>query len=316
MRAATVTPVDAVFRQLGLQVLERGWLSANNIVFAESGGTATVVDTGYDSHAVQTLSLVDHALGGRQLQRIVNTHLHSDHCGGNAHLQREGDVQTWIPAVSLDAVRRWDADRLTYVLTGQTCQRFAADRGLEPGEEIELGGYRWQVLAALGHDPEALMYFQPDSRVLISGDALWEERLAIIFPELDGRSGFAEAMGSLDAIEQLAPSIVIPGHGPPFTDVPSALARSRQRLGAFQREPDKHLRYGARALVMFRMMDLQACGFDELVDWLRTAPVFQALQAGRDADESRAEAIRLVERLVDDGQLGLRSDGTVSVPAR
>lgn len=68
-----------------MQVLQRGWLSANNIVFADAQAT-TVVDTGYHSHAAQTLALVDAALGGRRLDRIINTHLHSDHCGGNAAL--------------------------------------------------------------------------------------------------------------------------------------------------------------------------------------------------------------------------------------
>ncbi|HNZ91413.1 MAG TPA: MBL fold metallo-hydrolase, partial [Acidovorax sp.] len=70
-----------------ITVLERGWLSANSIVFSGRHGTA-VVDTGYCSHADQTLALVHGALAGRALDRILNTHLHSDHCGGNAALQQ------------------------------------------------------------------------------------------------------------------------------------------------------------------------------------------------------------------------------------
>ena len=50
-------------------------------------GTTAVVDTGYCIHAEQTLALVEAALQGAPLQRIVNTHLHSDHCGGNALLR-------------------------------------------------------------------------------------------------------------------------------------------------------------------------------------------------------------------------------------
>ena len=48
-----------------------------------------MVDTGYCIHAEQTLALVEAALQGAPLQRIVNTHLHSDHCGGNALLRGE-----------------------------------------------------------------------------------------------------------------------------------------------------------------------------------------------------------------------------------
>jgi len=60
-------------------------------VFAATDGTpATVVDTGFCRHSEQTIALVDRALAGTPLARIVNTHLHSDHCGGNAALQARG----------------------------------------------------------------------------------------------------------------------------------------------------------------------------------------------------------------------------------
>uniref|UniRef100_UPI0035A10BAD MBL fold metallo-hydrolase n=2 Tax=Delftia TaxID=80865 RepID=UPI0035A10BAD len=76
----------------GMTVLERGWLSANNIVFAADPADpqddgAAVVDTGYVSHADQTVLLIEQTLAGQPLARILNTHLHSDHCGGNAALQ-------------------------------------------------------------------------------------------------------------------------------------------------------------------------------------------------------------------------------------
>jgi len=70
----------------GVQVFERGWLSSNNILLTDAD-SATLVDSGYFSHAAQTLALLEHALAGRALDRLVNTHLHSDHCGGNAALQ-------------------------------------------------------------------------------------------------------------------------------------------------------------------------------------------------------------------------------------
>ena len=67
-----------------MRVFERGWLSSNNILFIDDRQTA-LVDSGYTAHAAQTLALVQHALGGvRTLDLIANTHLHSDHCGGNA----------------------------------------------------------------------------------------------------------------------------------------------------------------------------------------------------------------------------------------
>lgn len=41
-----------------------------------------LVDSGYGLHAPQTVALLRHALQGRPLDRLVNTHRHSDHMGG------------------------------------------------------------------------------------------------------------------------------------------------------------------------------------------------------------------------------------------
>ncbi len=94
------TDTAATLAHLNAQVLVRGWLSANNIVF-HHGGQGQMVDTGYISHADQTLALVDRALAGRPLAEVVNTHLHSDHCGGNGALAaRWPGLRITVPAAS------------------------------------------------------------------------------------------------------------------------------------------------------------------------------------------------------------------------
>eukprot|EP01038_Epipyxis_sp_PR26KG_P002869 gene2869-biopygen2112 len=127
-----------------ITVLERGWLSANNILFIGQHDTA-IVDTGYCSHAEQTVELVRDALAGRRLDRLLNTHLHSDHCGGNAALQKAWPgVLTAIPPGQADHVRQWDAYALSYTPTGQECPPFRADTLLVPGSCVLLGDKPWQ----------------------------------------------------------------------------------------------------------------------------------------------------------------------------
>ena len=301
--------------ELGLTVLERGWLSANQAVFGAAGATpATVVDTGFSGHVDQTLALLDHALAGEALGRIVNTHLHSDHCGGNAALQRRGGVETWIPAASLGAVARWDEDALSYRLTDQPCPRFVADRALAPGERIALGEAEWEIHAAPGHDMDAVMLFEPQTRTLIAGDALWEERLAIIFPELVGEDGFGPTRATLALIERLQPRSVLPGHGRPFDDVAQALASSRERVAAFERHPERHAQHAARALLMFHLLEVREAGFDELVSWMRQTPIYRTVARRAGLDEAGAAdwAASHVRRLVADGVL-LEQDDRVAV---
>ena len=300
---------------LGLAVLERGWLSANQAVFRACGATpATVVDTGFSGHAQQTLALLDHALAGAPLGRIVNTHLHSDHCGGNAALQRRGGVETWIPAPSMDAVEHWDEDALSYRLTDQPCPRFVADRALVPGGSIALGEAAWQIHAAPGHDMDAVMLFEPQTRTLIAGDALWEQRLAIIFPELVGEDGFGPTRATLALIERLQPRAVLPGHGAPFGDVAQALAASRERVAAFEQHPERHVQHAARALLMFHLLEVRSSGFDELVAWMRRTPIYRtvARRAGLDDAGAAEWAALQLRRLIDDGVL-LAHDDQVAV---
>lgn len=237
----------------GMRVFERGWLSSNNVLFL--GDEPTLVDSGYVSHAAQTVALVAHALPeGQPLARLVNTHLHSDHCGGNAALQAHYGCRTWVPAAEADPVRHWDERRLSFEATGQQCTRFTFDETLSPGDAITLGDHEWLVLGAPGHDPHALMLYNAAHGILISGDALWERGFGVIFPELDGASGFAEQAAVLDLIEQLDVSIVIPGHGKPFADIDGALAASRARLAYLQADPARNARNALKVLIVFRLM--------------------------------------------------------------
>src|SRR4051812_32344049 len=135
----------------GIVVLERGWLSSNNIVFS-GGHRPAVVDSGDCTHAVQTVALGRGALGDRSLGRLVSTHLHSDHGGGNAALQAEyPEVQPRVPPGQAEYVRNWDPVALTYVPTGQQCPRFRIDEILRPGSAIDLGDLGWQIHASPGH---------------------------------------------------------------------------------------------------------------------------------------------------------------------
>ncbi|MGJ7608187.1 MBL fold metallo-hydrolase [Variovorax sp. LT1R20] len=259
-------------------VFERGWLSSNNILFVGADETA-LVDTGYATHAKQTLALVESALGARPLDRVLNTHLHSDHCGGNAALQqRYPALRTDIPPGEAALVERWDESGLSFFATGQTCPRFRFTGLLRPGTECLLGGGAWEVHGAPGHDPHSIILFDPTSRTLISADALWENGFGIAFPELAGEPSFGEIAATLDRIEELAPLQVIPGHGRVFNEVGNALVTARRRLDGLQRDPVKHARHAIKVLMKFKLLELQWISLEEWSSWLRGTPYLDAIR--------------------------------------
>ena len=284
----------------GMQVLERGWLSANGILFVPEGdGPAALVDSGYCTHAEQTVALVESALAGRPLALLANTHLHSDHCGGNAALQRRWPiVRTLVPAGEASAVRAWDEDALSYRPTGQQCPRFVCDGVLAAGDTLVLGGRPWQVHAAPGHDPQAVLLWEPLSRVLVSADALWQNGFGVVFPEIEGAHAFADVAATLDLIEALAPAVVVPGHGPVFQDVPAALAIARRRLDGFVQHPAKHALHAAKVLVKFKLLEWRQVPRDRLLAWACGVSLLRSLHAGHFDDGAPMAA--WVQGVVDD----------------
>jgi glyoxylase-like metal-dependent hydrolase (beta-lactamase superfamily II) len=296
----------------GLTVFERGWLSSNNILLhgAGDGEPATLVDASHCLHAGQTVALVQHALQpGEALGAIVNTHLHSDHCGGNAALQRAFGARLSIPPGHAEAVARWDDEALSYVATGQRIERFRHDAVVQPGDTITVGARTWQALAAPGHDPHSLILFDAHDGVLISADALWANGFGVVFPELDGEQAFDEVAAVLDLIERLAPRTVIPGHGAPFGDVADALQRARSRLAGFVADPAKHARHGAKVLLKYHLLEEQQQALADVLAWWQATPLARRVweRLGRPDADIAAWGERLLRELAAGG--ALRIDG-------
>ena len=293
----------------GVQVFERGWLSSNNILLTDAE-RATLVDSGYVAHATQTVALVSHALGARALDELVNTHLHSDHCGGNAALQAHyPQLRTRIPLGQAEPVRQWREPELSYRPTGQSCPPFALSGLLVPGQTERWAGVEWQVHAAPGHDPHSVILFCPEHRLLISADALWENGFGVVFPELEGVDGFDDVAATLDLIERLQPRTLIPGHGPVFGDTEGALQRARARLESFAQAPDKHARYGAKVLLKFKLQEFGRISRAQFVQWAQDVPYMQSLHRQLDADLPMAAWLeQLLAELARSGALVLGPD--------
>jgi glyoxylase-like metal-dependent hydrolase (beta-lactamase superfamily II) len=297
----------------GVAVFERGWLSSNNVFF-EGRESFALVDSGYCTHAQQTIVLVRRLLRGRALDLLLNTHLHSDHCGGNAALQSAFPaMQTRIPPGLAAHVREWDPVALTYVPTGQQCPRFRIDGLLAPGTEVTLADRAWEIHAAPGHDPHSVVLFEPQSRTLISADALWQNGFGVVFPELEGVHAFDEVAATLDLIERLRPAIVIPGHGGVFSDeqgeVASALARARSRLDSFIQDPARHARHAAKVLLKFKLLELQRLPYRDFEAWALATPFLHEVIARYYAGHDASTLVRaLAQELEKSGAAAMTGD--------
>lgn len=298
----------------GIRFIERGWLSANNI-FIFNEDALHIVDTSYDSHRAQTLSLVQQHLERyphSQLKSIINTHLHSDHCGGNATLQSAfPHIKTYIPQASCESVKNWDETQLSFIPTGQACSRFQFNETLQLGQQLTLADRTWDILGAPGHDPDSVILYCALDGLLISADALWQNGFGAIFPELIGESGFDEVSQTLDLIESLDVQLVLPGHGPAFTDVKSALQIARSRLDYLAQDPKRNAKHAAKVLLKFRLLDWQVIQLKDAQEWIANTPLFNSIAKilGMSLDEIKKWA---PHALVETGGARLSGDQLIN----
>ncbi len=239
-----------------LHVFVRDWLSANNIVLRSRDGHV-VIDTGYVRHAALTLALLasDRGIGAAPLAWIVNTHCHSDHIGGNAAIAEKYGCPIAVPAGEAPLVERWDAKALLYDYCDQRADRFAVDQAIAPDTTHVWGDLEWRALAAPGHDMGALVFYNDEHGILISGDALWENGFGFVMPPAVDPAALPATRATLEMLARLDIRVVIPGHGEPFGDVAPVLERAFARVAAFEADPLRVARHALKVNLTFALLD-------------------------------------------------------------
>jgi glyoxylase-like metal-dependent hydrolase (beta-lactamase superfamily II) len=263
-----------------LHVFVRDWLSANNILLKSRDGHV-LIDSGYVRHAPLTLALLATArgLGNAPLARLVNTHCHSDHMGGNAAIARKYRCPIVIPEGEREAIERWDYQRLLLEYADQTAERFRADDYLLPGSTHVWGDLEWQALAAPGHDMGALVFYNPEHGILISGDALWEHGFGFVMPPEFDPAALPATRATVEMLAGLDIRVIIPGHGEPFTDVAAALDRAMKRVAAFEAEPLRMVRHALKVVFTFGLLDRQRMPIADIPAYVERVGIYRDFNA-------------------------------------
>jgi glyoxylase-like metal-dependent hydrolase (beta-lactamase superfamily II) len=263
-----------------IHVFVRDWLSANNVLLKSEDGHV-LIDSGYVRHAPLTLALVASAqgIGAGPLARLVNTHCHSDHIGGNAAIRARYGCPIALPEGEAAIIEAWDEKTLLLGYCDQRADRFSADEIIRAGEMLTWGGLEWRALAAPGHDMGALVFHNPEHGILISGDALWQNGYGLVMPPEIDPAALPAARATLEMLSKLDVRIVVPGHGEPFTDVTAALDRAFQRTAAFESDSLRSARHVLKALLTFALLDKQRILLADLPDYVERIGIYRDFNA-------------------------------------
>jgi glyoxylase-like metal-dependent hydrolase (beta-lactamase superfamily II) len=228
-----------------------------NWYLVEDGGRLTIVDAGVPTSwrsfhdALRTLG---RAPG--DVDAVVLTHAHFDHMGFAERARSALGVSVWVHENDVPLTRhplQYARERspLAYIATKPKALpivvAFARSRAWFPKPIRELRRYgedageldvpgRPHVVFTPGHTLGHCALHFPERDALIAGDAVvtLNPYTGGTGPQIVARSATADserALRSLDAIAATGARVVLPGHGPPWTEGAGAIAAAAREFG-------------------------------------------------------------------------------------
>src|SRR5262249_15263223 len=183
---------------------------------------------------------------------LVCTHAHSDHWGQAASIVERAGCELWMhpnhghmtrtiddraavlarrievarqSGVPEGPLRRYESESRTR--ESGIAGAIEPDRALLPGVKIITDVGEWTVHETPGHAPSHVCLFQPERRLLISGDHLLG-RISLYFEYGHSPDPVGEFLHSLDVVERLGARLCLPGHGRTFADVHAHIEGNRK----------------------------------------------------------------------------------------
>ena len=221
-----------------------------------AGSGIVLVDTGY--HDSGSMAQLERALGQVNLRvehvRLVAvTHAHSDHWGQAAPIVERAGCELWMhpnhehatraagdPGAALaarleigrqsgvpEAALQRYAERFPDGMPSGIAKVIEPDRPLVDGVQIETDLGTWEVYETPGHAPSHVCLFQPERRILISGDHVLG-RISLYYDYGWTPDPAGEFLDSLDVVDVLDARLGLSGHGKPFVDVHGHIEGSRR----------------------------------------------------------------------------------------
>jgi glyoxylase-like metal-dependent hydrolase (beta-lactamase superfamily II) len=222
-----------------------------------AGDGIVLVDTGMHepgSFAHLERALAQCNLRVEHVRLLVCTHAHSDHYGQAATVIEQAGCELWMhpnhghmtravedPESALN--RRLEVARQSGV-PDKPLQAYAESaRGRKYGvaglviPDVELADGAtfdtdlgpWTVYETPGHAPSHVCLYQPDRRLLISGDHVLG-RVSLFYDFGSTPDPAGEFLQSLDVVDALDARLCLPGHGRTFTDVRGHIDANRRAV--------------------------------------------------------------------------------------
>jgi glyoxylase-like metal-dependent hydrolase (beta-lactamase superfamily II) len=198
----------------------------NSFAFVDPDGAVTVVDCGVSKASPRIVAGLA-AIGKRpqDVTRILLTHVHADHAGGASALAKATGAPVEAHAADADYAevgrpapfnRSTISGRLVSRLPGCGFEPVPVARRLADGDVIDVGG-GMRIVHTPGHSPGHVSLLHEPTRVLITGDALFNV-LGVRWPLRTFCQDFPMTKRTAHVLGELEYDVAAFTHGPEITD--------------------------------------------------------------------------------------------------
>jgi glyoxylase-like metal-dependent hydrolase (beta-lactamase superfamily II) len=125
----------------------------------------------------------------------------------------------------------------------------------------------------------ALVFYNPEHGILISGDALWENGYGFVMPTEIDPAALPATRATFEMLAALDVRVVIPGHGDPFTAFIPAVERALQRTAAFENDSLRVARHALKVVLAFTLLDKQRMPLADLPAYVDRVEIYRDINA-------------------------------------
>ncbi len=209
--------------------------------FIASRGETALIDCGWntdDAYLALGEQLGEAGAGVGDVQKLVLTHAHPDHCGLSGRVKEASGCEIWMhelevgflesryvaPEELLDRMDEWfgrlgvePVDREEIERGSMPMRffvgRFEPDTRLKGGETLKVGEFEFQLIWTPGHSPGHICLYEPNHQLLLSGDHV----LPTITPNVSLHpqqrpNPLADFLESLETVAKLKVKRMLPAH--------------------------------------------------------------------------------------------------------
>lgn len=235
-----------------------------------------LIDSGFGSDVKDTEKLIkEKGVSPEELHLIVNTHYHSDHVGGNFHLQKNYGVSIAAHKWDSDLINACDLESCCAEWLDQPVEPYRIDRELFDNEEIHAGNSTLKVLHTPGHTLGHISLYEPEEELLICGDLFHKSDIGWLNIFREGASSIQRSLESLERLSMLPIQLAYSGHGPQIDNPIASIDSARMRFEKWLKAPEKVSWHALKRIFSFTLIMKNGLGKNEIDDYLLNCGWFQ-----------------------------------------